>query len=118
MYSPTQQSIFPESAPQRKRTPNLRDKSKYVGHCRNLKLYLQLGLIVTKVHRLLTFKQSAWLKTYRDFNTRQRSLVAGNDFLKDFFKLMNNSVFGKTQENLMKRVSVDLVTDAYTLRKR
>ena len=118
MYSPTQQSVFLESAPQKKLTPNLLDKSKYVVHCRNLKLYLQLGLVVTKVHRVLTFKQSPWLKTYIDFNTRQRSLVAGNDFLKNFFKLMNNSVFGKTQENLRKRVNVDLVTDAHILRKR
>ena len=70
MYSFTQQAVFPESAPQRKLAPNLRDKVKYVVHYRNLKLYLQLGLVVTKVHRVLTCKQS----TYIDFNTRQRSL--------------------------------------------
>ena len=63
---------------------------------------------------MLTFKQSPWLKTYIDFNTRQCSLVAGNDFLK----VMNNSIFGKTQENLRKRVKVDLVTYTNTLRKR
>ena len=91
MYSSTQQAVFSESAPQRKLTPNLRDKVKYVVHYRNLKLNLQLGLVVTKVHRVLTFKQSPWLKTYIDFNTRQRSL-AGDTFLKDFFKLMNTSV--------------------------
>ena len=56
-------------------------------------------------------------KTYTDFNRRQRSLVAGNNFLKVFFMLMNNSVFGKTQENLIKRVNVDLITAANTLRK-
>ena len=77
MYSPTQQSVFPVSAPQVKLTPNLRDKVKYVVHYRNLKLYLQLGLVVTKVHRVLAFNQSPWLKSYIDFNTRQRSL-AGN----------------------------------------
>ena len=54
MYSSTQQAVFPESAPQRKLTPNLRDKVKYVVHYRNLKLYLQLGLVVTEVHRVLT----------------------------------------------------------------
>ena len=120
MYSSIQQAVFPESAPQRKLTPNLRDKVKYVVHYRNLKLYLQLGLVVTKVHRVLTFKpwlKSPWLKTYIDFNTRQR-LLAGDSFLKDFFKLMNNSVFGKTQENLRNRVSVELITDARILRKR
>ena len=66
---------------------------------------------------MLTFKQSAWLKTYIDFNTRQRSL-AGDSFFKDFFKLMNNSAFGKTQDNLRNRVCVKLITDACILRKR
>ena len=95
MYSSPQQAVFPESAPQRKLTSNLQDKVKYVVHYRNLKLYVQLGLIVTKVHRVLTFKQSPWLTTYIDFNTRQRSLAG-----EGFFKLMNNSAFGKPQENL------------------
>ena len=117
MYSPTQQSVFPESIPQKKLTPNLRDKTRYVVHYRNLKLYVQLGLVITKVHRVLTFKQSPWLKAYIDFNTHYRSL-SDNGFLRDFFKLMNNSVFGKTQENLRKRVQLDLITDAAILRKR
>ena len=116
MYSPTQLTEFPESELQKKLRPNLRDKVKYVVHCRNLKMYIQLGLVNTKVHRVLTFKQSLWLKADIDFNTHQRPL-SDNGFLKDFFKLMTNSVFGKTQENLRKRVQVDLVTDAYTLRK-
>ena len=96
MYSSTQEAVFPESAPQRKLTPNLRDKVKYVVHYRNLKLYLQLGLVVTKVRRVLTFKRSSWLTTYIDFNTQQRSLAGDK---KDFFKLMNNPVLGKKQEN-------------------
>ena len=75
MYSSTQQAVFPESAPQRKRSANLRDKVKYVVHECNLKLYLQLGLVVTKVHRVLAFEQSTCLKAYIDFNTRQRSLA-------------------------------------------
>ena len=111
MYSPTQQSV-----PQKKLTPNIRDKTKYVVHYRNLKLYVQLGLVITKVHLVLTFKQSPWLKAYIDFNTHHRSL-SDNGFLRDFFKLMNNSVFGKTQENLRKRVQVDLITDTAVLRK-
>ena len=65
IYSPTQQSVFPESIPQKKLTPNLRDKTRCVVHYRNLKLYVQLGLVISKVHRVLTFKQSPWLKTYR-----------------------------------------------------
>ena len=68
MYSPTQHSVFPESAPQKKLTHNLRVKVKYLVHYRNLKLYLQLGLVVTKVHRVLTFKHGS--KTCIDFNTR------------------------------------------------
>ena len=69
------------------------------------------------MHRVLAFKQSPWLKEYIDFNTHQRSL-SDSSFLKDFFKLMNDAVFGKTQENLRKRVQVDVITDAATLRKR
>ena len=111
MYSPTQQSVFPESIPQKKLTPNLSDKTRYVVHHRNLKLYVQLGLVITKVHRVLKFKQSPWLKAYIDFNTHHRSL-SDNGFLRDFFTLMNNSIFGKTQENLRNRVQVDLITDA------
>ena len=117
VYSPAQRALFPDTALQRKLTPNWRDKVTYVVHYRNLKLFLQLCLVVTKIHRVLTFKQSSWLKTYIDFNTRQRSL-AGSSFLKDFFKLMNSSVFGKTQENLRKRVNVELITDVGVLRKR
>ena len=105
MYSPAQQAIFPQTAPQWKLAPNLRDKVRYVVHYRNLKLYFQLDLVITRIHRVLTYKQSTWLKTYIDFNTHQRSL-AGSIFLKYFFILMYNSVFGKTQENLWKRVQV------------
>ena len=117
MYSPTQQSVFPESIPQKKLIPNLRDQTRYVVHCRNLKLYVQLGLVSIKVHRVLTFKQSPCLKAFEDFNAYHRSL-SDNGFLRDYFALMNNSVFGKTQENLRKRVRVDLITDADVLRKR
>ena len=100
-----------------KLTPNLRDKTNYVVHSRNLKFYLDQGLILKKVHRVLSFEQSPWLKEYIDFNTRMRSL-SSTEFEKDFFKLMNNSVFGKTQENLRNRVNVEVITDRHIALKR
>jgi len=74
--------------------PNLNDKTKYAVHYETLKLYKSLGLEITKIHRGIEFVESAWLKEYIDLNNALRT-KANNDFEKDFFKAMNNCVFGK-----------------------
>ena len=91
-----------------KLVPNLRDKKNYVIHIQALNQALQHKLRSDRIHRAIEFDQSPWLKTYIDFNTQLR-MAATNDFEKDFFKLMNNSVFGKTMENIRKHRNIGLV---------
>ena len=92
-----------------KLVPNLRDKKSYVIHIQALNQALQHGLRLDRIHRVIEFDQLPWLKTYIDFNTQLRT-AATNDFEKDFFKLMNNLVFGKTMENIRKHRNIKLVT--------
>ena len=92
-----------------KLVPNLNSKTKYVLHYENLKLYLRLGLKLTKIHRGVKFVESDFIKSYIDLNTSMRT-KGTTDFEKDFYKLMNNSVFGKTMENVRNRINVKLVT--------
>ena len=95
----------------KKLIPNLGNKTNYVLHCRNLQQYLALGMKLIKIHRVLKFKQSDWMEKYIDFNIEKR-MNAANDFEKDFLKLIINSVYGKTMENLRKRINVRLLNNA------
>ena len=92
-----------------KLVPNLKDKKGYVVHIKALDQALKHGLKLKRVHRVIEFQQSKWMKLYIMLNTRLRK-DAKNEFEKDFFKLMNNSVFGKTMENIRNHKEIKLVT--------
>ena len=94
----------------KKLVPNLGNKSNYILHYRNLHLHLLLGIKLTKIRKILKFKQSDWLKRYIDFNFEKRKNAAIS-FEKDFFKLMINSVYDKAMENLRKRINVRIVNN-------
>ena len=100
----------------KKLIPNLRDKYNYVIHYKNLMQCLKLGMKLKKIHRGITFIESAWLKPYINTNVKLRT-QAKNDFEKDFFKLMNNTVFGKTMENIRNRVNIKLVNTGEQFKK-
>ena len=88
---------------------SLYDTNNYVAHLSALKQALNHGLVLKKVHGVIQFNQEVWLKKYIDMNTELRK-QARKDFEKDFFKLMNNSVFGKTMDSVRKHRGIKLVT--------
>ena len=100
----------------KKLIPNLRDKNNYVVHYKTLMQCLRLGMNLKKIHRGIKFIESDFLKPYIDKNTNLRT-QAKNNFEKDFFKLMNNAVFGKTMENIRNRVNIKLVNTGEQFKK-
>src|SRR5437868_7564014 len=109
-------NLFLKSSKVEKLVPTLLPKKKYVVHYRNLQFYLEQGMVLEKIHRILAFKQSRWLAQYIQYNTDMRT-KAKNSFEKDYYKLLNNAYFGKTMENVRKRINVILVTEAKRLKK-
>ena len=87
---------------------HFKPRKNYVVHYRTLRQCLELGMRITAVHRGISFYQSPWMEPYIRKNTELRK-TAANNFEKDFFKLMNNSVFGKTIENIRKRQNIHLI---------
>ena len=100
----------------KKLIPNLGDKVKYAVHYKNLQYYLSLGMKLVKIHRILSFKQSNFLKKYVDFNTKKRQ-ESSCEFDKNFFKLMINCIYGKSIENQRKRINVKLINDKETYQR-
>ena len=91
----------------------LQNKNSYVVHYRNLQFYLKQGMKLKRVHKVLEFEQECWMEPYIRMNTEFRK-NAKSDFEKNFYKLMNNSVFGKTMENLRNRVDIKIVRSSET----
>ena len=110
MLSPSQARDNCESKETYKLLQTFNTKQYYVCHYRILKFYITHGLKVVKTHRIIKFKQSKWMKNYIDINTEIRR-TAKTDCLKDLGKLLNNSVFGKSMEDLMNRQNIKLFTD-------
>ena len=84
------------------------DKKNYLVHSRMLKFYIRHGMIVDKVHDIISFRQSRWLEKYINFNTQKRN-EAVNDFEKDFYKLLNIAFYGKTMENVGNRLKINFI---------
>ena len=103
------ENIIPPGGKSAKLIQNLNDKQNYIIHYMALQQCLAYGLKLKRVHRGIQFSQSAWLKPYIELNTRLRN-SAKNAFERDMYKLMVNSIYGKTMENVEKRVDIKLAT--------
>ena len=84
------------------------NKEYYIVHYRNLKFYIRIGMIISKLHRIVSFDQSPWLQRYIDYITK-KTAEADSDFMKDYHKNLICSFFGKTMENVRNRIKVEIV---------
>ena len=108
-YNKYMKSIIPEKyIKSKKLISDWTDKKKYLIHYRMLNFYVRHGMIVEKIHEIISLKQSRWLEGYFSFNTQKRN-GAKNDFEKDFFKLLVNAAFGKFLENVHNRLGLELI---------
>ena len=108
-FSDYMKEIKPETYNQTKKLIcDWSDKKNYLVHYRMLKLYIRHGMIVEKVHNIISFKQSRWLEKYIIFNTRKRN-KAKKDFEEDFHTLLNNAFNGKTMENVRNRLKIKFI---------
>ena len=99
-----------------KLVPHLMEHKDYVVHYPNLQFIESLGVKITEVKEIVEFDQKDWMAPYIEFNTERRK-EARNDFEKEFFKLMNNSVFGKTMEQVKNRMKLHITTDEQSAKK-
>ncbi|GFS86629.1 uncharacterized protein NPIL_159361 [Nephila pilipes] len=104
------ESSIPTGCNEKRLLTILYPKTNYVVHIRNLKQYLKLGLVLKKIHKILEFHQESWVLPYIKMITQFRT-EAENEFEKKFYKLMNNAIFGKTKENVRKRVDIRLCSN-------
>ena len=112
-FSDYMKEIIPDTYTQNKKLIcDWSDKKNYLIHYRILNLYVRHGMIVDKVHDIISFRQSRWLEEYINFNTQKKN-QAVNDFEKDFYKLLNNDFHGKTMENVRNRLKIKFVKKDY-----
>ena len=106
-YNDYMKEIKPENyAKSKKLICDWTDKKNYLVHYRMLKFYVRHGMIVDKIHEIISFKQSSWLEKYKNLITQKRN-KAKNDFEKDFYKLLNNAFYGKTMEKVKNRLGLN-----------
>ena len=98
-----------QSPKQTKLIPNVQDKSNYITHYKNLQFYLSHGMKLSKIHKILQFKQEAWISPYIEFNS-QKQRESSSAFEKQFYKTIVNSLYGKTCEQLRNRLDVRIVS--------